>query len=477
MPHLCSVEVHATQRSAAARRGLVRPSPRDRRPPIGADPWLHFRSAFVPPSNAPAATMKNSKNNDMTAFVPTVANQSTTMKHHKIDNMPTSAPTIADPPNSSLNFTNNGKSVIEITLSVQPGTTMTIKSGVMPALIVKSAVVQSVAAQSNIEKNSKDDDSSTVVQTIIIPTNTKRYAKTVDISACEQTLVVKSLTTENSQLNNKPAFEQTAADPNIDDNSATVLTIPDKPNTMIDSKIDDKAASVQPFVDIASTIKYSKIDDMPSNVQTFADQTTTKDNFKIDDTMINPENDDKSASVLTSADQPFTIKNSKIDVIADLPIVNDKFFDTVVPGTAATSEGVCRCLLFARLPLAPDDEIRIAEAIDYLFEFILDPQWSLRPFSSSCPSAIGSHFASCCDAGEDMLNLASKFLRPHCTVGCSGSQIRAHDAQTTVSMARGRRSLQHLCNTAEAAALSNIPCLPKGQPKASRARLKAISKR
>ena len=166
------------------------------------------------------------------------------------------------------------------------------------------------------------------------------------------------------------------------------------------------------------------------------------------------------------------------DLLLPPEIANEKLFTALVPGTAATSEGVCRSLLHAWLPGASGIAGADAEALDYLLEFVLDPQWSLAPLSKGTDSsAILSHLSRCVASGEEMLSIASKFVLHHCAPGCSASECRVFGAQVSAGMARGRQQLQHVCNVAEAAALSELPNLPKAPPKASSVRLKAVSKR
>ena len=160
---------------------------------------------------------------------------------------------------------------------------------------------------------------------------------------------------------------------------------------------------------------------------------------------------------------------------------NDLFFAAVVPGDAATSESICRSLLLCRM----QDTSVIAEysgasgaALDSLFEFLHYPQWCLVPFSSfSSQSAIVLHYSRCFASGKEMLSLASKFVLLLASVGCSARECRDLAKQISAGMARGQQLLQNRCNVAEAAALSALPNPPIGQPKTSKARLKAISKR
>jgi hypothetical protein len=157
---------------------------------------------------------------------------------------------------------------------------------------------------------------------------------------------------------------------------------------------------------------------------------------------------------------------------------NIQFFAAVVPGTEATRGGVCNGLLHARLPEASGNVKADEVALDFLLEWVIDPQWSLiLPPKESGSSAILEHFARCMASGGEMLCIASKFVLYHCAPGCSASECRAFDARVAGSTARGRRSLLDICNLAEAAALSGLPSLPKAPSNNSRARLKAISKR
>jgi hypothetical protein len=156
----------------------------------------------------------------------------------------------------------------------------------------------------------------------------------------------------------------------------------------------------------------------------------------------------------------------------------EKLFIALLPGTAATCEGVCRSLRHAWTPGASDVAGVNVEALDFLFEFVLDPRWSLGPIPRGIgPSAIQSHLSRCVALGEEVLSIASRFVLHHCAHGCTELQCRAFDAQVTVSMARGRKGLQHVCNVAEAGALSELPSIPRAPPKASRAKYKAVSKR
>jgi len=144
-------------------------------------------------------------------------------------------------------------------------------------------------------------------------------------------------------------------------------------------------------------------------------------------------------------------------------------FAAIVPGTAATREGVCRALSLARCAGAgdPPDEL----AMDYLCEFIDDPHWSFAPLSAIAGTeAVRAHFSLCVDMGLEMLESACRYLKIHDSCPCSiTSYCRRHGDS--------RRKLTDLVNQAEANMLSSMRIAPKAPVPDRRPKLKAISKR
>ncbi len=106
------------------------------------------------------------------------------------------------------------------------------------------------------------------------------------------------------------------------------------------------------------------------------------------------------------------------------------------------------------------------------------PHWILAPLSgAACTEAVRAHFSRCFALGEEMLDDVGKFVKVHNTLGCTLSECREINAQVDEGKVGGRRTLQNMCNLAEAAALSSSPRSPKAPAQVSRTRLKAVSKR
>jgi hypothetical protein len=323
MPHLYPVEVRAARRAIAVSRGFARRSPRTgdqvplpRRLPVGADPWRHFQPAIAQPISNQFNSAINSKIDDLSASVQSVAYQSNTVK------------------NSEMSFSNNGLSVIVLTITVQPGTTVNIQSDEKSALHIeindKSAAERPWADQAYTKKHIKIDIQSATKQTTIDQTITMDYPKFDDQSATLQTTGDQAFTKTSSKIDDKSASELTndiqsnaIINSTIGDISATMQHVADQPNTMTNSmidapKIDDLSASVQTVVDQAFKID----DDMPSIEQTSAvQQSITMKYSKIND--------------LPAAELPFAFD------LASLPMGNDPVC-SVGMCAVPLSGGVCR---------------------------------------------------------------------------------------------------------------------------------------
>jgi hypothetical protein len=178
--------------------------------------------------------------------------------------------------------------------------------------------------------------------------------------------------------------------------------------------------------------------------------------------------EEQSSAAGSPAEPPTSIK-AALPNIEHSNIAESAAEPAIVPGTAATRDGVSQALRLARCAKVgdPPDEL----AMDYLCEFLLDPHWIFAPLAVAAGAEeVRAHFISCADLGLDIIECTCRYLKMH---DCHPGSVADYDQ----GMVTCRRKLTDSVNLAAAKSLSGLQVAPKARALGRTPKLKALSKR